>query len=275
MAFQPMKNRQQLNQARKLQQLELQGATALGDYNYGKQMQMWQDTNYPAQVEQMQKAGLNIGLMYGGSGQGGTTQSLGAGKVGGQGAGTASPMMGQVNPMLLEQMKNVKATTENVNADTKVKTAQKDNIEAQTKKTGHESESLRMSNWIQGIFQNDEQYLGHNEDGKRVYADEIWEKIESGELQNPAVKQRFLEMMKLDADRKNVLSKTEEQEMKNLAREMGVTDLDPMYIRLGARYAIEEGVDKNDARFAMAAAEAAVSIFEIFKNIKLKGIKPK
>ena len=39
-------------------------AKELTDYNYAKQLQMWKDTNYSAQTEQMRKAGLNIGLMY-------------------------------------------------------------------------------------------------------------------------------------------------------------------------------------------------------------------
>ena len=29
------------------------------------QMQMWKDTNYAAQVEELKKAGLSVGLMYG------------------------------------------------------------------------------------------------------------------------------------------------------------------------------------------------------------------
>ena len=37
------------------------------------QMQMWEDTNYAAQVEQLKKAGLSVGLMYGKGGAGGAT----------------------------------------------------------------------------------------------------------------------------------------------------------------------------------------------------------
>ena len=42
------------------------------------QMQMWKDTNYAAQVEELKKAGLSIGLMYGKGGAGGTTTGAGA-----------------------------------------------------------------------------------------------------------------------------------------------------------------------------------------------------
>ena len=48
------------------------------------QMQMWEDTNYAAQVEQLKKAGLSIGLMYGKGGAGGaTTAPSGMGMIGG------------------------------------------------------------------------------------------------------------------------------------------------------------------------------------------------
>ena len=43
------------------------------DYSYGKQMDMWNATNYPAQVEQLNKAGLNPALEYGMKGGGGVT----------------------------------------------------------------------------------------------------------------------------------------------------------------------------------------------------------
>jgi len=50
-------------------------AKELGQFNHDLAMQMWNDTNYGAQVQHMKDAGLNIGLMYGSPGQGGTTQS--------------------------------------------------------------------------------------------------------------------------------------------------------------------------------------------------------
>ena len=49
------------------------------------QMQMWDDTNFAAQVEQLKKAGLSIGLMYGNGGAGGATTA------GGQGSGPGNP----------------------------------------------------------------------------------------------------------------------------------------------------------------------------------------
>ena len=47
--------------------------------------EMWEKTNYDAQVEQMKKAGLSPALMYGQAGAGGGTVS------GAQGQGTSPP----------------------------------------------------------------------------------------------------------------------------------------------------------------------------------------
>lgn len=53
----------------------------LADYNanlqYQEQMKMWNETNYPAQVQQMMQAGLNPALMYRGAGGGGATTGSG------------------------------------------------------------------------------------------------------------------------------------------------------------------------------------------------------
>ena len=54
-------------------------------YAQGRAYDMWLKTNYPAQVEQMKKANLSPGLMYGQAGAGGGTVS------GAQGQGTGQP----------------------------------------------------------------------------------------------------------------------------------------------------------------------------------------
>ena len=83
------------------------------------QMQMWEDTNFAAQVEQLKKAGLSIGLMYGKGGAGGTTTGAGATGVS---APTAPSGMGLIGgTQLASQIANInliKAQTENVQADT-------------------------------------------------------------------------------------------------------------------------------------------------------------
>ena len=86
------------------------------------QMQMWKETNYAAQVEELKKAGLSIGLMYGKGGAGGTTTGAGATGVSAPQAPTGMGMIG--GSQLAAQMANIeltKAQTENIKAGTERK----------------------------------------------------------------------------------------------------------------------------------------------------------
>jgi hypothetical protein len=101
-------------------------------FSHDLQMDMWNKTNYGAQMEHMKKAGLSPGLMYGMSGGGGTTAgsvSQSAPQSGGAPAGGGEAMammqMGMQNQMLQ---------------------AQKDLIKAQTKKTEAEAENEAGAN---------------------------------------------------------------------------------------------------------------------------------
>lgn len=97
--------------------------------NYKLQKKFWEDTNYPAEVEQMKKAGLNVGLMYEGAGAGGTTMNgLGSGMPSGGGnysdLGMSAKGMdiGAQTAQALANIELTKAQAENVKADTENKT---------------------------------------------------------------------------------------------------------------------------------------------------------
>lgn len=117
-------DRRQLNQQRRLQNLEITGQKDMTDYNMSKQLQMWKDTNYPAQIEQLKLAGLNPGLIYGMSGGGATTTGQASGNVTGGhapvGEQTASAMgIQMMQARLLEaQRENIEAGTEKTKAET-------------------------------------------------------------------------------------------------------------------------------------------------------------
>jgi len=135
--FQGIKNKQQLKQAGKMQDLQIKGSKQLTDYNTAKQLQMWKDTSYGAQKEQMEKAGLNPALMYGMSGGGGQTANIAQGSVGQQSAGTAQASrgaegMGLQSAMLKAQIDNLNADTKDKLANIPVKGAQVGQIGAQT-----------------------------------------------------------------------------------------------------------------------------------------------
>ena len=103
---------------------------------------MWKDTSYGAQKEQMEKAGLNPGLMYGMGGGGGQSNSITQGSLSGTSAGTAQSSnigMGLQMELLKAQKENIEASTEKTKVettkaagvDTEKATAETSNIKAQ------------------------------------------------------------------------------------------------------------------------------------------------
>lgn len=91
----------------------------IGKFNQGLALDTWDKTNYKAQVDQMKKAGLSVGLMYGGSGGGGATTNGGS-AGGAQQSGVSAGGMG-MDLSTIAQLGLVKAQKENVEADTKLK----------------------------------------------------------------------------------------------------------------------------------------------------------
>lgn len=128
--FEGHEDRRQIRQQQKLQDMQIAGSKDLSNFNYAKQLQMWHDTNYGPQVDELNKAGLNPGLIYGMSGGGATTTGSGGGNVTG---GHAAPQSGEI--LGLMQMKNqtdlIKAQTENIQADTANKKSENPNIPLQ------------------------------------------------------------------------------------------------------------------------------------------------
>lgn len=120
-------DKRQLRQQQKLQDMQIAGQQQMGIFNREQQMQMWHDTNYKPQMDELKKAGLNPALMYGEGGGGGVTASSTPGNVSGgkapEGTGTAGQMAGMGMQLALQ-----KAQIENINADTANKVAQNPNF---------------------------------------------------------------------------------------------------------------------------------------------------
>ena len=72
-------DKRQIRQQKKLQKEQIKGNKELADYNQQLQFDMWNKTNYGAQVEHLKTAGLNPGLIYGMGGAGGATTGSGGG----------------------------------------------------------------------------------------------------------------------------------------------------------------------------------------------------
>lgn len=118
--------RRQMEDQQKLQDMQVRGQKEMLEAQRQKEMQMWQDTNYSAQVDQMKQAGINPALLYGKGGGGGTTVGGGGMSVSGGQASTSAQttqastgmgmMMGQL-AMQAAQMELIKAQTNKTNVE--------------------------------------------------------------------------------------------------------------------------------------------------------------
>lgn len=132
-------DKRQRKQQEKLTKIQSDANKDLARYSSDLQYDMWQKTNYKAQMAELNKAGLNPGLLYGMSGGGGvTTGSANAGSAAGAAAaGSTNEAMGM---MLMDAQRKVLETqaelnkakadkttgadTANINADTENKIIQ-------------------------------------------------------------------------------------------------------------------------------------------------------
>lgn len=77
------RRKQQIEQQKKLTEIQTEANKELADYGMGISKQMFDYTGYENQRKQMEAAGLNPALMYGHAGSGGTTTSSSAGTASG------------------------------------------------------------------------------------------------------------------------------------------------------------------------------------------------
>lgn len=132
MLLQGQQDKRQLRQQEKLQNLQIKGTKELTDYNYLKELEMWKNTSYGAQREQMESAGINPALMYGMGGGGGQTIGTGGGS---QVSGGNAPVGGREIQDAIGmglQMQMMKAQKENIEADTELKKENKENVSQDT-----------------------------------------------------------------------------------------------------------------------------------------------
>lgn len=101
--------------SKKLMKEQMKNEKEMSEHYYDMSMRKWEDTGYGAQMDQMKRAGLNPGLMYGGAGAGGQTSQVqaspqSAGAVGGQGSSMN-------NMLMMSQMELMKAQANKTEAE--------------------------------------------------------------------------------------------------------------------------------------------------------------
>lgn len=140
-------DQRQYDQQARLQELQIKGQKEMQDYSMAKQYQMWLDTNYDAQVRELNKAGLNPGLLYGMKGGGGVTTGSPHGNVtGGQAPAGGREIQDAIGMGI--QMRLLQAQEQNIRADTELKKADA------TKTAGVDTQLAAQT--IEQIFQGTE-----------------------------------------------------------------------------------------------------------------------
>lgn len=159
--------RQQEKQQTKFTRQQIEANKELGAYNQGLALDMWEKTNYAAQAEQMRKAGLNVGLMYKGAGQGGTTQGGSAGNSVTSGmaaapqpgrgmeiAMQAQMMQAQIKLAESQANKNNVEAAKTAGVDTQLATAGLQKIIAETTNEGQKNTLMKLDERLKQLDVN-------------------------------------------------------------------------------------------------------------------------
>lgn len=167
------------------QRRELRGQKKALKQQNDAAMDIWERTNYKAQVEQLNKAGLNPGLIYGMGGAGGTVGGSSATAKGDQ--GNSSMDIGQAVQLGLmkAQKENIEASTENTKVDTAKKAGVDTDLNRAQEGTEYSKQKLMaVDTKIREIEQNVKDSTQWYDIGK---AGEEWRKL-AGEAVSASAK---------------------------------------------------------------------------------------
>lgn len=179
-------------------------------YNYGQQaadaeykrnLQMWKDTNFRAQRDEMEKAGLSVGLMYGnGGGQAAST-------AGGDGMQPSGPKMNPVEAALQQQamglqLKQIEAQNRLASAETAKTLAEANKI------AGVDTKGQELSNKWQEI-----------ENRIQLSKENI---AESNVTEAAANAKKAVELWKQEALNTQYLNETQEERVAKLVSEIAL-----------------------------------------------------
>lgn len=181
--------------------LQYQYGQQAADAEYKRNLQMWKDTNFGAQRDEMEKAGLSVGLMYGnGGGQAAST-------AGGDGMQPSGPKMNPVEAALQQQamglqLKQIEAQNKLANAETAKTLAEANKI------AGVDTKGQELSNKWQEI-----------ENRIQLSKENI---AESNVTEAAANAKKAVELWKQEALNTQYLNETQEERVAKLVSEIAL-----------------------------------------------------
>ncbi len=136
---------------KELMGIQLENQKELNKQGRDIQMDMWNRTNYGAQVRHMKEAGLSPGLIYGNSGGGGTTTGSQGGGSAASGGAPNRAQIGIEGMMAGHQIELMKAQARKLNAEAQNQEGGvRDNLQAEYDRKLEEIEGQKIDNKIQG-----------------------------------------------------------------------------------------------------------------------------
>lgn len=251
-------DRRQIEQAKKLQEMQIAGSKEMGEFNQGLALEMWDKTNYAAQRQQMEKAGLNVGLMYGQGGPGGTTQTptgsvSGQMAASGQGEIAAGAQLGLDMASQKAQIDLMKAQTEKTSVEA-AKTAGVDTQEAESriKAMAQQTQNAEIQNQI----------LKWDEVMKGIEADILGKTIGAIVQQTKASSDLVVEQVQQAKTQNKITSQTADELIKQAKQESARKALEMSVMKVQME-ALGAGITRTEAETAKIKQDTQKIVAEI------------
>lgn len=260
-------DRRQLKQQEALNDINGKTAQQLATFEQGLKYDMWDKTNYSAQLQQASKAGVSKAAAIGGSGTG--TQGASVGNVGGgSAADAASAMQAQTGQSAMglqaaSQLALMKAQKDNIEADTANKKALSENTTTDTSVKTEELQNKQFENEINklvGTAEKADAIINANtklkaESGKVWNEYEAWKAAGFGSKENtdpnsPIAKAISAGMEQAVVDLKTAKQNGKLKEAETIVKQFeakmaqeGLSPNSPWYVKFGADLLERAGIN--------------------------------
>lgn len=199
----------QRKQNERLLRQQIEAQKEMANFNYDLNKRYWDETNASAQVAHLKKAGLNVGLMYKGSGPGGATANH-SGNV--SGATAQMPSMDILSKT--SELAMMKAQIDNIKADTEKKKTEVENVETQTQSLVQGIENAKVIK-IGLEFENKIKEIQANLWGDDEYQTGEWNRVVFNGLKTMSEYNRELIQQGVDAETRDEKIALAEVELSN------------------------------------------------------------